>query len=172
MERSGRECYELEQQVCHSMPQSLLKAAVQAISSHPFKNQLVDGLSMSILSYTIIYYSQPQLVNVSFTTQPVPLFVFPHRMARGCRSNLPTLSGAPVRQIAFSWGSHNSNVTMVYGIYNELVTVSGANLNQQTYRTGASHCRYIMDYHGISILTMVYKPTNITGGAPACSECL
>ena len=26
---------------------------------------------------------------------------------------------------------------MVYGIYNELVT--GANLNQQTYLTGASH---------------------------------
>ena len=23
--------------------------------------------------------------------------------------------------IAFSWGSHNSNVTMVYGTYNELV---------------------------------------------------
>ena len=123
---------------------------------------------MSILSYTIIYYhilfTATASENVSFTTQAVPLFVFPHRMARGCRSNLPTLSGAPVRQIAFSWGSHNSNVTMVYGIYNELVTVSGANLNQQTYRTGASHCRYIMDYHGISILTMIYKPTNITGG--------
>ena len=48
-----------------------------------------------------------------------------------------TYNVRPPKTIAFSWGSHNSNVTMVYGIYNELVT--GANLNQQTYRTGASH---------------------------------
>ena len=33
-----------------------------------------------------------------------------------------------------------SPITMVYGIYNELVT--GANLNQQTSRLGASHCTY------------------------------
>ena len=31
-------------------------------------------------------------------------------------------------------GAHNSNFTMVYGIYNELVT--GANLNQKTYLGG------------------------------------
>ena len=39
---------------------------------------------------------------------------------------------------SLSWGSHNSNFTMVYGRYIELVT-------------------------------MVYKPTNITGGAPRCA---
>ena len=44
----------------------------------------------------------------------------------------------PPATIAFSWGSHNSNVTMVYGIFNELVTE--ANLNQLII-LGASHCR-------------------------------
>ena len=37
-----------------------------------------------------------------------------------------------------SWCVYNSNVTMVYGTSNELVT--GANLNQRSHHWGASHC--------------------------------
>ena len=50
---------------------------------------------------------------------------------------MTTISEAP--KIAFSWGSHNSNFTMVCGTYNKLV--NGAFVNQQTSRLGASHCR-------------------------------
>ena len=63
------------------------------------------------------------------TPSPTGLTVVP--LQNGFMSNLQCEAPKIAKLV------YNSNVTMVYGISNELVT--GANLNQQTYRTGASH---------------------------------
>ena len=55
---------------------------------------------------------------------------------------------------------------MVYGIYNELVP--GANLNQLSYRTGASHCRYTFDpdSHPQRDVDMCFQLTIFISGSP------
>ena len=61
--------------------------------------------------------------------------------------------GAPVNEIAFSWGPHNSNDSRIglwYSTYNELVT--GANLNQLTSLGGLTlyriHGTYVIHLTG------------------------
>ena len=58
---------------------------------------------------------------------------------------------APVGYI--SWGSHNSNFTVVYGTYNELVT--GAFVNQLRYLGGLTLYDYYIYVHIMMIIFLI-----------------